>query len=829
MAALARLQVKREFVKLSTTALVALGLGIAPAGLAQEVDSEPSGPESSSQSVNEKPVGEEKSVVDEKTLVDGVVLVKGKGTPLPGAVVFVTADRKLFTKTGADGRFSFQIPMGTASISIRRPDYDELEVSLVDGKLVSGPLFYLERSASYREVGIIRAKRKTEISQQSLSRQDLANIAGSGGDPVRGLQTLPSVLSTGNGSAQIVVRGGSPGDNKFYLDRLELPFVFHLGGLGAVVPLRMLSGVDLFAGGFSAIYPDATSSVVVLKSESEIPERFSGEAEISLLQSSVYVEGAMFRDPPVADKPEGQGDAASTESESPAESETDAVSQSGQSAQSGVGYRLGFRRSYLELFAPFFLKSLGEDLSVTVLPQVTDYQIILNGNHRRGTWQYYLVGASNRLGLAAPTSATDDQSGQSEFKLFNYFEVMGLRYSLSLAPGLGLTIVPQQTFLIVDQRFFNNKVNVRSAQYSLDTSLSKSFGPTVSAVVGVRPNWEFTTTDVDAIQFPAGGFTPFFDVDTASRSVAKRKRQITTGAAYLDVVVEPGAGLTLNPGVVYQKGSTKYQQEVDPRLSARYALNEEHALKAAWGKYSQRPNPAFDAPNYGNPRLGLERADHYVAGWEYAFSNNWTSDLQVYAKELYNLVGSATKNPADKYENNIIGRARGAEILIRKNPSGRYDGSVSYGYSVSERRDPLNGKWRLSDFDKTHNATLVAKYKVTGKWALGLKFQYQSGELDTQLNGGQFNQNTGLYLPIPPENPGILNANDVRRPDFVQLDLRSDYDIWFDTWTLAWFLEMQIARPGGNVVAARWNEDYSKQTLVRGIPLLPNAGVKFTF
>lgn len=819
----------RRFPMLSASLLLASGVLTPLLAFAQEAetpDPESVSPaEASAESADSADNADSTDSADnEKIRVEGAVLVKGKGTPLAGAVVFLSSNRKLYTKTAADGGFALELPAAATSITIRRPDYDELEVAISAGKLVSGPTFYLERSASYREVGIIRAKRKTEISQQSLSRQDLANIAGSGGDPVRGLQTLPSVLSTGNGSAQIVVRGGAPGDNKFYLDRIELPFVFHLGGLGAVVPLRMLSGVDLFAGGFSALYPNATSSIVVLKSEPEIPERISGEAEISLLQSSVYMEGAMFRDSINTDKPEGQGLEAAAPDSTP-----DNETAAGQSAQSGVGYRLGFRRSYLELFAPFFLKRLGEDLSVTVLPQVTDYQILLNGNHSKGTWQYYLVGASNRLGLAAPTSATDDQSGQSEFKLFNYFEVMGLRYSLGLAPGLGFTIVPQQTYIIIDQRFFNNKVNVKSAQYSLETSLSKSFGPAVTAVVGVRPKWEFTQTDVDSIQFPAGGFTPFFDVDTASRSVEKRRRQITSGSAYLDVLLEPGAGVTLNPGVVYQQGSTKYQQEVDPRLSARYGLNEEHTLKAAWGKYSQRPNPAFDAPDYGNPRLRLERADHYVVGWEYGFANNWTSDLQIYAKELYNIVGSATKNPADKYENNITGHARGAEILIRKNPSGRYDGSVSYGYSVSERKDPLNSKWRLSDFDRTHNATLVAKYKVTGKWSLGLKFQYLSGDLDTRLNGGQFNQNTGRYVPIPPENPGILQVNDFRLPDFAQLDLRSDYEIWFDTWTLAWFLEFQIARPGGNVVAARWNEDYSKQTLVRGIPLLPNAGVKFTF
>jgi hypothetical protein len=749
--------------------------------------------------------------------VAGTVLLRGKGTPLAGVLVFDTNDRKTFTKTDAQGRYRLKLQAGVTSVSFRRSDFDEVQVDLTPQGLAGGLTTFMERSATYREVGIIRARRKTEISQQSLSREDLSNIAGSGGDAVRGLQTLPSVLATNAGSAQIVVRGGAPGDNKFYFDRLELPFVYHLGGLGTVLPLRALSGVDLFAGGFSALYPDVTSAVVQLKSDTEVPERFSGEVELSLIQSSFFLEGSMF----------GDDDSDQTEGDSQAAAE--AAAEAGVSKATGIGYRLGFRRSYLELFVPLLLESAGADLSITTVPQITDYQILFNGAHSRGTWQYYLVGAANRLALAAPTGQTDDQSGRSEFKLFNYFEVMGFRYSLDLAPGLGLTFVPQQSFVLVDQQFGNNIVKVRSSQYSLDVALSKTFGRQVSATAGVRPQWDFTTTDVDAIQIPAGGFTPFFDPDTAPRSAEKRRRQTTHGSVYLDALIEPSESVTINPGVVYLRGRTKEQQEIDPRLATRWELNETHALKAAWGQYSQLPNPAFDAPAYGNPDLKLERSDHYVAGWEYGFATNWMSDFQFYTKELYNLVGTATSQPQDRYENNIKGRAHGAEILVRKSPSGRYDGSVSYGYSVSERLDPVTNKWRLSGFDRTHNFSLVAKYKVTGKWTLGTRFQYLTGDLDSSISGGQFNQNTGRYLPVPAAEFGILQTNDIRNPDFMQLDLRSDYDIWFDTWTLSWFVEVQLAPPGGNVVATNWNNDFSKRSTVRGLPFLPNAGIKASF
>lgn len=736
--------------------------------------------------------------------VTGIVRVKGTGVPVEGALVFQSDNKRRFVKSSADGSFALELEGASSSMSIRKPGFNELVIQVNADGLVTGPNLFLERSATYREVGIIRARQKTEVSQQSLERSDLENIAGSGGDAVRGLQSLPSVLPTGSFSANIVVRGGSPGDNQYYYDRLKLPFVFHLGGLGSVVPLRMLTGVDLYAGGFSALYPDATSAIIQLKSDTSVPERFAGEAEVSLIQSSIYVEGNMLRKK--GESTEGAQD-------------------------DGIGYRAGFRRSYLELLAPLF--SVGSDgPQVLTVPQVTDYQFVLNGRHQRGrggTWQFYLLGAADRLKLKARTSFSDNAEGESSFSLFSYFEVMGIRYSLQIGNGLGLTFVPQQTFILLDQRFFDNKVNVKQASYSLDTFLTKNFSKKFTAVVGLRPEIEFNTTDVNAFQFPAGGFSPFFDPDTAPRNTEKRKRRVESGAAYLDLLYEPSDKIVLNPGVIYQRGTTSYQEEIDPRVSARYRLTDVHTVKAAWGQYSQRPNPAFDTQDYGNPRLRMERADHYVVGWEYTFLNNWSSDVQGYYKDLYQLVGPNLRNPQDKYDNNIKGRAKGIEVLVKKNPSGRWDGWLSYGYSVAERQDPLSKKWRLSDFDRTHAVNLVGKYKVTGQWTLGSKLQYLTGSPYTDIQGGVYNQNTGRYRPVVSAELGVIDVNDKRAPDYLQLDLRSDYDVWLDTWSYKWFIEVLTAPLGANVVGGRWAPDYSKREWIRGLPVIPNVGIKATF
>ncbi|MCA2958863.1 MAG: TonB-dependent receptor plug domain-containing protein [Silvanigrellales bacterium] len=760
---------------------------------------------------------------NETVVLRGEVKAKGSTTPLKDAVVIQSDNRDNNVTTDAAGRFEITLPKGATKLLFRAEGYDELEMSVSDGVLAeSGPVA-LEPAAEVLRLGVIRARRKVEVSQQSLQRDELERIPGSGGDAVRGLQTLPSVIATNPGSAQITVRGSAPGDNRFFVDRLEVPFVFHLGGLGTVVPTRMLEGVDLFPGGWSSLYNDATGGIIQLRTENRIPERFSGQVELGLAQSSVYLEGNMFGTPPSADG----GAVASSNASAPAQGDAE---KSTARVDDRIGYRAGFRRTYLEVYTPIIKKFVDEErLSFTTFPQATDYQFVLNGNHASGTWQAYLLGAADRLSLAATTGLSSSEDGKSKFGLFNYFETAGARWQSNLGNGWGLTLAPQQRYLIIDQEFFGNTVDVRSNKFALEAALDKRFSSQVSATVGVRPEYERVTTDVDAIQFPAGGPNPFWDPDTAPRSKERRVRDTVSGAAYFDVLYRPVQPLTLNPGVSALRGNWAHQLEVDPRFSARYALSQNHALKAGWGYYSQRPEAVYDSKDYGNPDLKLERAIHYVGGIESKLGSSWETDFQVYYKNMLNFVGNATKEPEKKYENNVKGRSKGFEALIKKQRTGRWTGWVSYGYSKAERRDPKSGTWRPFDFDKPHSLNVVSAYKITGQWEVSSKWQYQSGSPTTIIRGGRFNQATGRYVPANITGDGTLEANDDRLPAYFQWDARTDYDILYDTWKLRLYLEVLNVTNRANVVGRRNSPDFSETQDVTGAPTIPTFGVIASF
>ena len=196
---------------------------------------------------------------------------------------------------------------------------------------------------------------------------------------------------------------------------------------------------------------------------------------------------------------------------------------------------------------------------------------------------------------------------------------------------------------------------------------------------------------------------------------------------------------------------------------------------------------------------------------------------------MLNFVGNATIQPEKKYENNVKGRSKGFEALIKKRRTGRWTGWVSYGYSKSERRDPKSETWRPFDYDKPHSINVVNAYKLTGQWEVSSRVQYQSGAPTTTIPGGRYNQATGRYVPANAAADGTFEANDARLPAFFQLDLRTDYDILFDTWKLRPFLEITNATNRQNVVARRYSPDFSRSEDVVGAPIIPNLGVVASF
>jgi TonB-dependent Receptor Plug Domain len=752
----------------------------------------------------------------DKILIKGFIKPLGSRDSIYDALVIDISNKEVFTRTDKKGFFSFWISKSSKGILIRAENYQELQIKIENGKLMAESPFSLEPSPEYGGYGIIRARRKDEVSQNSFQQDELSQLAGTGGDAVRALQTLPSVLPAGAGSADIVVRGGLPGDNSYFYDDLLLPFIFHFGGVETIIPPRMIESMDFYPGAFSARYTDTIGGVIQLRSPGSIPQRTSGEFELGLIQSGIYLEGNAF-----TSNKENELAVSGNSKENDA---TKKILLTSDKDSDGIGYRLGFRRTYLELYKPIIQK-LSDNSSFVTIPQATDYQLVLNGNHSKGTWQAYLLGAIDKVSLSAPIGNSTTASGQNNFSFYNSLEVTGVRYNLNLNNGLGLRFTFEQRYFVWQQNILGSVVDARSNLFGLGIMLDKKINDMLSFTVGIRPKYVHNQVGIDVVQYPSGNPTVYFDPDLAPIVNENVTMDQFYGDTFIDILFSPVKSVKINPGINVLQGPVSNQTAVDPRVGLRYEFVEGQTLKLAWGYYSQLPDVQYTAPGYGNPHLDLERSIQYVLGLESKFFENYSSDVQVWYKTSNNLVGPAVNNPNDKYENSIQSRAKGIEILIKKKPSDYWFGWISYGISSAQQRDPGSGIWRYTDYDRTHSINVVYGQKITSRWNAGGRFQFTTGTPYSSVSGGTYNQNTGAYAPVPDGNTYLIDKNDARNSYFMEVDFRTEYDFLFKDWTLTSYLDIFNLLNRSNVAYTTFNRDYSNTIQVSGLPIIPSVGI----
>ncbi|APJ03825.1 TonB-dependent receptor plug domain-containing protein [Silvanigrella aquatica] len=757
--------------------------------------------------------------------LEGMVKALGSSAPIPDALVIDLGNKENNTQTNKKGYFSFKVTKSSKGILIRADNYQDLNINIENGKLTLSSPFSMEPSADYNTYGIIRAKQKDEISQNSFQQEELSHLPGTGGDAVKALQTLPSVLPANVGSADVVVRGGLPGDNSYFYDDLLLPIIFHFGGAETIIPPRMIESMDFYPGAFSARYSDTIGGVIQLRSPGNIPSRFSGEFELGLVQSGVYLEGNAFSS--------HENNAKLTDASTSTEvntthnnnvTNTTHNTVANEKENDGIGYRVGFRRTYLELYKPLIQK-LSNNTSVFTVPQATDYQIILNGNHSNGTWQAYLLGAVDSASLSAPIGNSTTSSGQNSFSFYNAMELTGLRYSLNLSNGYGLRFVVEQRYFIWQQNILGDVVDAKSQLYGIGVILDKKVNEDLSFSVGVRPKYAYDQVGFNVVQYPSGDPTVYFDPELAPRTNDTIKASKYYADSFIDISYSPIKSIKINPGINVLKGPTSTQQALDPRIGVRFDFMKGQTLKFAWGYYSQQPAVQFTIPVYGNPNLELERSQQYVLGHESKFLENYSTDTQLWYKTSQNLTGPAVSNANNKYENSIQSRARGVEVFIKKKASDFWFGWVSYGYSIAEQRDPGSGIWRYSAYDRRHSLNIVYGQKITGRWNVGTRIQYISGSPYSSVPGGTYNQNTGAYEPTADGNTYLINKNDARNPYYMEVDFRTEYDFYFSDWKLTTYLDILNLFNRSNVAYTTYNRDYSNTVQVYGLPLIPSLGV----
>jgi outer membrane receptor protein involved in Fe transport len=265
----------------------------------------------------------------------------------------------------------------------------------------------------------------------------------------------------------------------------------------------------------------------------------------------------------------------------------------------------------------------------------------------------------------------------------------------------------------------------------------------------------------------------------------------------------------------------------NPRLAAAFHATKKLTLTAGGGIYSQPPNPEDMSPVFGNPNLTVSRSVQVSGGVGYKLRPTLSLEVVGFYKRLIDLV-ARNENPsppiADSLTQDEIGRAYGAQLLLRQELLRGFFGWVTYSISRSERKDHPDQDWRLFDFDQTHVLGVLASYQLGRGWDVGGRFRYTTGFPRTPVIGGYDN------IPNLQASDPIFGAhNSIRIPAFYQLDVRVERAMVLRRLKLNVFLDVQNVTNRKNPEEIIYNYNYRQRAYITGFPTLALLGARVEF
>ncbi|XJR85398.1 carboxypeptidase-like regulatory domain-containing protein [Elizabethkingia anophelis] len=225
--------------------------------------------------------------------------------------VSISVDGTSFaTLTDSTGTFRLNLPVGVYSVNASSMGYQKftqynIEVSSGNDRIMhfelqpetaqlEGVTITVNRSASAIATDMI-----TPISVQTLTSKEIKSNPGGNFDVSKVVQTLPGVgLSNGVGERNdIIIRGGAPNENVYYLDGIEIPVLNHFqtqgssGGAQGILNVSFIESLKLTTSAFDSRYNNALSSTFVINQRNGNPDRLSGNIRASMTETALTLEG----------------------------------------------------------------------------------------------------------------------------------------------------------------------------------------------------------------------------------------------------------------------------------------------------------------------------------------------------------------------------------------------------------------------------------------------------------------------------------------------------------------------------------------------------------
>jgi len=678
--------------------------------------------------------------------IKGQVLDRETKEPLPGVSVELVNIQK-GTMTDKLGNFMFNdVVVGNYSILFSLPGFDKLSMTdvIVRSKRITTIKAELKLLPIKTEV-VVSAEYFAKNEEQptitaNFSTEEVRRTPSLLSDVSRRLMALPSVISLNQQFNGLIVRGGSPSENGFFVDGIEIPNINHFpiqgtsAGLISIMNIDLINNVDFYAGGFSAKYGNRLSSVTDLTLREGNRHELDFQLDLSLAGVGATAEGSL-------------------------------------GGEKG-SWLFSARRSFFS----FLVDVTGlDDEGDETYPEYDDFQAKLvydiSPNHRISLLNIF--GADH---WDIPRTEFDDES--IDIRMRQNTAGVSWRY-LWGSHGYSNTSI-SHVFCKYRLNFFEDDVptyikNTQDQEFRLRNVNHFRINPSNKLDFGVEA--KILRSDFNE------SYHEYFDMVGNLSPEGSIVKDITTQkySAFISYSWKPFSKLTLTSGIRANHFGYNKDTHVSPRLSFTYNIGKRTSLHGASGVYYQNVPLVLMCQKDEFKNLRNPRAYHYVLGMRHFLTEDTRMTVEIYNKQ-YDRFPLDTRQPSlfimdepaymvffVNHENLVSsGKARsyGIELMIQKKFTNKFYGLLGGALYRSKYRD-LNGVWRNRIYDNRYNATVEAGYIPNNKWEFSMSWIFAGGMPYTPYDA--------LASSAIQEAVFDVNAINSRRfPDHNSLSIRSD-------------------------------------------------------